>query len=263
MLPVFYRSKRYRKGGRMLYGMKKAAIVTGGSGGIGSAVCERLAAEGWLTAVCYNNDKSSAEGIAERIRANGGTAEAFRCDISSAESIQQCVENVKKSFGGISLLVNNGGIADINLFTSISDERLTEIINIDLLGAMRLSRAVLPDMIREHSGVIINISSVWGECGASCEVAYSAAKAGIIGFTKALAREVAPSNVRVNCVSCGLIDTKMNGELSKADLDAVIEDIPAGRIGTPQDAANAVAFLADEKSSYIQGQVIRVDGCWI
>lgn len=133
----------------------------------------------------------------------------------------------------------------------------------ELLGAMRMSRAVLPEMIREHSGNVINITSVWGEKGASCEVAYSAAKAGLIGFTKALAREVAISGIRVNCVSCGMIDTKMNGELTKEDVRVIVDDIPAGRIGKPRDVANVVRFLSGEGADYIHGQVVRVDGCWI
>jgi 3-oxoacyl-[acyl-carrier protein] reductase len=169
---------------------------------------------------------------------------------------------VRTAFGEIDLLVNNGGIADINLFTEITDDRLCEILNVNLTGAMRLSKSVLPHMIRRHKGNIINISSVWGEVGASCEVAYSAAKAGLIGFTKALAREVAPSAVRVNCVSCGMIDTKMNSELTAEDVAAIRDDIPLGRVGTPADVAAAVVFLAEESSSYICGQVIRVDGGW-
>lgn len=243
--------------------MKKAAIVTGGSGGIGRAVSAALAREGWLTAVCYNSDRSAAEETVRMIRESKGTAQAFKCDISSLDSIKECVSQVHDIFGRVELLVNNAGIADINLFTQISDERLCELLNVNLLGAMRMTKEVLPEMLHEHNGAVINISSVWGECGASCETAYSAAKAGLIGFTKALAKEVAPSSVRVNCVSCGLIDTAMNAGLSSEDLQAVVEDIPAGRMGTPEDIANAVVFLADERSAYIQGQVIRADGGWI
>lgn len=243
--------------------IKKAAIVTGGSGGIGGAVCHRLAEAGWLTAICYNSSGEAAQVLADELKAQGFTAEAFRCDIGDPLSIAQCVKEVGEKFGGIGLLVNNAGSAEIGLFTDLSDDRLTELMNVNLLGHMRLTKAVLPQMISRHEGCIINISSVWGECGASCEVAYSAAKAGLIGFTKALAKECAPSGVRVNCVSCGLIDTKMNSELSPEDIQTVIDEIPIGRIGTPNDAASAVAFLASDESSYITGQVIRVDGGWI
>ncbi|WP_074835076.1 elongation factor P 5-aminopentanone reductase [Ruminococcus albus] len=243
--------------------IKKAAIVTGGSGGIGGAVSRKLAQAGYLTAIGYNKGKEAAEALAAELRSAGFTAEAFRCNIADAASTAEFLEAVEKSFGECELLINNAGIADIGLFTDLTDERLYEIMNTDLLGHMRLTKAVLPHMIRRHSGSVINISSVWGESGASCEVAYSAAKAGLIGFTKALAKECAPSGVRVNCVSCGLIDTKMNSTLSAEDLNAVTDEIPMGRMGTPDDIANAVMFLAEESSSYITGQVLRVDGGWL
>ena len=243
--------------------MHKTALVTGGSGGIGSEICKKLAKEGWLTAVCYNNSENDAKKTADEIKSSGYTAEIFRCDISDYESTKKCVEQVTEKLGRIELLVNNAGTADIRLFTEISEEKMCEMINVNLLGAMRLTKEVIPMMIKNHYGKIINISSVWGEQGASCEVVYSSAKAGMIGFTKALARELAPSGINVNCISCGLIDTKMNSGLSEEDLQSVIDDIPSGRIGTPSDVANAVLFLADDRSDYIQGQVIRVDGCWI
>ena len=243
--------------------IKKAAIVTGGSGGIGSAVCRKLAQAGHLTAICYSKGEKQARQTAEKLTAQGLTAAAFHCDITSLESIETCLEKIDRKFGQIELLVNNAGSAEIGLFTELSDERLCELMNVDLLGHMRLTKAVLPQMISRHEGNIINISSVWGEAGASCEVAYSAAKAGIIGFTKALAKECAPSGVRVNCVSCGLIDTQMNAGLSADDLQAVIDEIPLSRIGTPDEVASAVQFLAESGSSYITGQVIRVDGAWL
>lgn len=243
--------------------IKKAAIVTGGSGGIGGAVCRRLAEAGWLIAICYNKNGEAARALAKELKSRGLTAEAVHCDIGDAESISRCVAEVGEKLGEIGLLVNNAGAANIGLFTDLSDEDMTELMNVNLLGHMRLTKAVLPQMISRHEGCIINISSVWGECGASCEVAYSAAKSGLIGFTRALAKECAPSGVRVNCVSCGLIDTKMNGELSTDELQAVINEIPMGRMGTPDDAASAVVFLAGDDSSYITGQVLRVDGGWI
>ena len=243
--------------------IKKAAIVTGGSGGIGSAVCRKLAQAGHLTAICYSKGEKQARQTAEKLTAQGLTAAAFHCDITSLESIETCLEEIDRKFGQIELLVNNAGSAEIGLFTELSDERLCELMNVDLLGHMRLTKAVLPQMLSRHEGNIINISSVWGEAGASCEVAYSAAKAGIIGFTKALAKECAPSGVRVNCVSCGLIDTQMNAGLSADDLQAVIDEIPLSRIGTPDEVASAVQFLAESGSSYITGQVIRVDGAWL
>lgn len=243
--------------------MKKTALVTGGSGGIGSEVCKALAEDGWQVAVCYKNGRAAAEALVTELKGQGLCAEAFHCDIGDRESIERCISEVRDSFGMVTLLVNNAGTADIELFTDMTDEKLCEMLEINLLGAMRMSRGVLTDMIREHTGNIINITSVWGEKGASCEVAYSAAKAGLIGFTKALAREVAISGIRVNCISCGMIDTKMNGELTEEDVRAIVDDIPAGRIGLPRDVANAVRFLSSEGADYIHGQVIRVDGCWI
>lgn len=243
--------------------MKKTALVTGGSGGIGSEVCKALAEDGWQVAVCYKSGRAAAEALVTELKGQGLCAEAFHCDIGDRESIERCISEVRDSFGMVTLLVNNAGTADIELFTDMTDEKLCEMLEINLLGAMRMSRGVLSDMIREHTGNIINITSVWGEKGASCEVAYSAAKAGLIGFTKALAREVAISGIRVNCISCGMIDTKMNGELTEEDVRAIVDDIPAGRIGLPRDVANAVRFLSSEGADYIHGQVIRVDGCWI
>lgn len=243
--------------------MKKTALVTGGSGGIGSEVCRVLAEDGWQVAVCYKSGRATAEALVIELKGQGLSAEAFHCDIGDRESIERCISEVRDSFGIVTLLVNNAGTADIELFTDMTDEKLCEMLEINLLGAMRMSRGVLTDMIREHTGNIINITSVWGEKGASCEVAYSAAKAGLIGFTKSLAREVAISGVRVNCVSCGMIDTKMNGELTEEDVRAIVDDIPAGRIGLPRDVANAVRFLSSEGADYIHGQVVRVDGCWI
>lgn len=243
--------------------MKKTALVTGGSGGIGSEVCKALAEDGWQVAVCYKSGRAAAEALVTELKGQGLCAEAFHCDIGDRESIERCISEVRDSFGMVTLLVNNAGTADIELFTDMTDEKLCEMLEINLLGAMRMSRGVLTDMIREHTGNIINITSVWGEKGASCEVAYSAAKAGLIGFTKALAREVAISGIRVNCISCGMIDTKMNGELTEEDVRAIVDDIPAGRIGLPRDVTNAVRFLSSEGADYIHGQVIRVDGCWI
>lgn len=243
--------------------MKKVAFVTGASGGIGSAAARQLAKDGYSVAVGFNSDEAAANELSAQIKQSGSEAITVCCDISEPASITAAVSLISKELGSISLLVNNAGIADIRLFTDNSYEDIRKMINTDLVGAMELSRQVLPDMIRCKHGCIINISSVWGEKGASCEVAYSAAKAGLIGFTKALAREVAPSGIRVNCISCGFIDTKMNSELSPADKEAVIDEIPSSRIGTPQDIADTVSFLASGKSDYINGQVIRVDGCWI
>ncbi|MBR1863400.1 MAG: 3-oxoacyl-ACP reductase FabG [Ruminococcus sp.] len=243
--------------------IKKAAIVTGGSGGIGSGICRRLARDGRPVAVCYNNSRDIAERSAQELRREGLSAAAIHLDLRDIQSIRECLCETEQKLGQADLLVNNAGTAEIGLFTDLTDERLTEIMETDLLGAMKMTREFIPRLISRHSGCIINISSVWGESGASCEVAYSAAKAGLIGFTKALAKELGPSGIRVNCISCGLIDTKMNSSLTDEDIKAIVDDIPAGRIGTPEDVAAAAAFLSSEEASYISGQVLRVDGCWL
>ena len=243
--------------------MGKVAFVTGASGDIGKAVSIQLSKDGYSVALGFNNNKSSAFELSDKLNSQGIKAIAVKCDITDKLSISSAIEQIKKELGSVDLLVNNAGSADIRLFTDNSFEDLSNIINTDLLGAMEVSRQVLLDMIHAKKGCIINISSVWGEKGASCEVAYSAAKAGLIGFTKALAREEGPSGIRVNCISCGFIDTKMNSSLSREDKNAIIDDIPCGRLGTVQDIANAVSFIASEKADYINGQTIRVDGCWI
>ena len=243
--------------------MRKVAFITGASGGIGSACARTLAKDGYAVAIGFSSNESAANELSAELKSQGFDALAVQCDITDSGSIASAVSLIEKDLGIISVLVNNAGIANISLFTDNSYNDLRRMLDTDLLGAMELSRQVLPAMIREKCGNIINISSVWGEKGASCEVAYCAAKAGLIGFTKALAREEAPSGIRVNCISCGYIDTKMNSELSDEDKQAVLDEIPAGRFGTPQDVAGAVSFLVSEKAGYITGQVIRVDGCWI
>lgn len=236
------------------------AFITGGSGGIGSAICKTLAKNGYAIAVAYNTNEQAAKTVAKEINADGGKAIAVRCDITDMSSMQSAYDVAVTELGRIDLLVNNAGIADIGLFTDMSQERMEHIISANLTGAMLMSQLCLPDMINRKRGNILNISSMWGEVGASCEVAYSAAKAGLIGFTKALAKEEGLSGIRVNCITAGMIDTAMNSELDEATVASIVDDIPLSRIGTPQDIANAVLFLASDKSSYITGAVIKVNG---
>lgn len=229
----------------------KKALVTGGSGGIGTAICEALANDGYYVYVGYSSSAEKAERLAEKI---GG--ESLKIDVSDNESIISAV----KIAGEICLLVNNAGVSEIDLFTSISSEKSSRIMNVNLIGAMEITRKILPAMISRKSGCIINISSMWGEAGASCEVDYSASKAGLIGFTKALAKEVAPSGIRVNCVSPGFIMTEMNSRFSEEDLQLIHDDIPLGIFGEPRHIADTVAFLASRKAEYITGQIIGVNG---
>ncbi|WP_294413784.1 3-oxoacyl-ACP reductase FabG [uncultured Ruminococcus sp.] len=229
----------------------KKALVTGGAGGIGEAICRRLAADGYFVYVNYAHSVEKAKKIAEDI---GGDAICF--DVSDVNAVKEAFSII----GKLDLLVNNAGVSDVDLFTSISQDSADKILNINLKGAMNCARAALPYMINEKSGNIINISSMWGQCGASCEVDYSASKAGMIGFTKALAKEVAPSGIRVNCVSPGFIITEMNSRFSDEDLELIKEDIPLGIFGEPRHIADAVAFLASESAEYITGQVLAVNG---
>lgn len=229
----------------------KKALVTGGAGGIGEAICRRLAADGYYVYINYDNSKEKAEKLASEI-----DGQAVRFDISDNGAVRNAIENI----GHIDLLINNAGISEIDLFTSIKQENADKILDINLKGTLNCARAVLPSMINKKSGNIINISSMWGQCGASCEVDYSASKAGIIGFTKALAKEVAPSGIRVNCIAPGFIMTEMNSRFSEEDLKLIRDDIPLGIFGEPRHIADAVAFLASVQAEYITGQILAVNG---
>ena len=229
----------------------KKVLVTGGAGGIGETICRTLAADGYFVFVNYAHSAEKAEKISEDI---GGEAVCF--DVSDVDAVKHAFGSI----GKLDLLVNNAGISSIDLFTSISQDSADKILDINLKGAMNCARAALPHMINAKAGNIINVSSMWGQCGASCEVDYSASKAGMIGFTKALAKEVAPSGIRVNCISPGFIMTEMNSRFSAEDLELIKEDIPLGIFGEPRHIADAVAFLASDKAEYITGQILGVNG---
>lgn len=229
----------------------KKALITGGTGGIGQAICRKLSADGYYVMINYIHSEEKAKKLAKDI-----SGEPIKFDVSNNEEVKR----ISQQIGKIDLLVNNAGISEIDLFTGISAEKSSRIMEINLIGTLNCSRAFLPAMIREKCGCIINISSMWGEVGASCEVDYSATKAGIIGFTKALAKEVAPSGIRVNCVSPGFIMTEMNSRFSDEELDGIKEEIPLGFFGKPEHVANCVSFLASDMAEYITGQVISVNG---
>lgn len=238
----------------------KTAFVTGGSGHIGRAICKKLAEDGLAVAVGYNTNRQAADIVTELIRQKGGTAMSVKCDVTEPDSIETAKRVISEQLSPPEVLVCCAGSAEISLFTDLSLARIGRLIETDLLGVMLVCREFIPAMIKNHSGSIINISSVWGERGASCEAVYSAAKAGVIGFTKALGKELAPSSVRVNCISPGFIDTKMNNTLSPAEKQAFIDDIPLSRAGTPEEVASVVSFLASEGASYITAQNISVNG---
>lgn len=233
----------------------ETALVTGGAGGIGSAICRRLAADGWRVAVCFENSENAARMLAEE---TGGRA--FRCDVADSEAVRALFLLVEKEMGAPSLLVNNAGTDWRGLIQDMTDAEWRRVMAVNLDAAFYCSRAALGTMIRAHKGAIINIASIWGEVGASCEAAYSAAKAGIIGLTRALAKEVGPSGIRVNCVAPGCIATAMLDCFSEDEKAALAEETPLGRIGTPDDAAAAVAFLASPAAAFITGQILGVGG---
>ncbi len=241
--------------------MKKTVLVTGASGAIGRAIALAFAPKGYRVAVHYHTRREEALAAVEEIRGNGGWAEAFGADLTQEEQVTRLFDQAERALGKIRVLVNNAGVAWQGLLTDMSLSEWRRVLDGDLTSAFLCCRRALPGMIRERSGCIVNISSMWGQQGASCEAAYSAAKAGLIGLTKALAQEEGPSGVRVNCIAPGLIDTPMNSHLSPADLEALREETPLLRIGTPEDVAEAAVFLAE--SPFITGQVLGVNGGFV
>ncbi len=238
--------------------IKKTALVTGGSGGIGQAIALALGRAGWRVAVHYNSNQTDAKRIAGEINSMGSQAIAVHADITDIDEVKRMCEDVRICLGGIDLLVNNAGVSDIRPFSDISPEHWNRIISTDLDGMYNCTRAALPYL--ESGASVVNISSVWGLYGASCEVHYSTAKAGIIGFTSALAKELGPSGIRVNCVAPGVIDTEMNGWLSEGDRAELAQSTPLGRMGRPEEVAAAVVFLASDDASFITGATLPVTG---
>jgi len=237
---------------------RKTAIVTGGSRGIGEAAAKLLAQNGCNVVLTYHENLRRAEGVAAAIIDGGGEAAVFRYDAKSSSDAEELSAFALKRYGKIDVLVNNAGSSLRALITETSDEDLRRVLDANLSGMFFLSRAVARDMIRRKQGAIVNISSIFGINGAALETAYSAAKAGVIGFTKALAKELAPSGISVNCVAPGAIDTEMLEFLNDNEREELCASIPMGRFGTPAEVAEAIVFLAS--SSYITGQILSPDG---
>lgn len=239
----------------------KTALITGASRGIGSAIAIRLSKDGYNIAINYKKSKEAAENVKKQIEEIGGKAGLFCADVSDNKQVEKMMQDVVSCFGGIDVLVNNAGIAlPQGLFTDFDDLTAKNIFDTNVFGTMNCSRAVIPHFISKRSGKIINISSIWGICGGSCEVIYSASKGAIVAFSKALSKELGPSGICVNCVAPGLIETDMNKNLSEEDKKEFAEGISLGRVGTAKEIAEVVAFLASDSASYINGQVISVDG---
>ena len=241
----------------------KTVLITGASMGIGKATAITLAKCGMNVILNYCNHRKEAEETANQINKNGLQAVAIQADVSNNIQVINMVNQACEIFGSIDALVNNAGIAQQKLFTDISEKEWDEMFAINVKGAYNCCQAVLPNMIHNKSGKIINLSSIWGLVGASCEVHYSAAKAAIIGFTKALAKEVGPSGIQVNCVAPGVIKTKMLADFSDEDLKNLSNETPLCKLGTPQDVANVIKFLISDESDFITGQVISPNGGFV
>lgn len=231
------------------------ALVTGASRGIGAAAARRLAADGWRVIIHYKSSGAKALALADEL---GGTAIA--ADLADPAQIDAMLENIRTQLGKPELLVNNAGVSVTDLYQSVSDAAAEWLFAVNTAAPMRLAKRLLPDMIAAHRGCIINIASVWGECGAACEVHYSASKAALIGFTKALAKEVGPAGIRVNCVSPGVIATDMNRIHDAETMAALRAETPLDRIGTPEEVAEVIAFLASERARFVTGQIIGTNG---
>lgn len=239
------------------------AIITGAARGIGAAVASLLAENGYQVVINYRTSEQEANELCRRLNEAGGKAVAVKADVSVPSEAEYLFQTAHQTFGTIDLLVNNAGIAQQKLFTDITQSDYDRMFDCNVRSVFNCCQLALKDMIHAKSGRIINIASMWGICGASCEVHYSASKAAVIGLTKALAKETAPSGVTVNCIAPGVIDTPMNKDFDEAAMEELREQTPVGRIGSPEDVARAVLFLADAKSSFITGQVLGVDGGFI
>ena len=240
--------------------MRKVALITGASRGIGRA-CARLFAEnGYTVLINYHRSEQAAQELLRELLDKGCDARLLRADVSDSAQVDALCAQALSAFRHVDVLINNAAIAQQALLTDLSDQDWRRMMAVNLDAAFYCCRALLPGMISRRCGSILNVSSMWGQVGASCEVSYSAAKAGLIGFTKALAKEVAPSGVRVNCLCPGVIDTDMNAALSDETRRELAEETPLGRLGTPEEVARAALFLCGESASFITGQVLGVNG---
>ena len=238
---------------------RKHVLITGSSRGIGRTCALAFAEQGWHVFINCRNSLDQLKETERMILASGGICTMLPGDVGSPDDVRTMFDKISTLCGGLEVLVNNAGRAYFGLLSDMTDEDWRAVIDTDLSSAFYCCRAAIPYMVSRKSGKIINISSMWGTAGASCEAAYSAAKSGLHGLTRALAKELAPSNIQVNALACGVIDTEMNARLSTEERAALEEEIPAGRYGTPEEAARAVLMLA-EAPAYLTGQIIGLDG---
>lgn len=241
--------------------MGKVAIVTGASRGIGRKIASTLAKNGIKVIANYNSSENAAKNLKEDLKQEGIEIDIFKADVSKREDCKKLVQFTLEKYKKIDILINNAGISEYRIFTDETDEDWNRVINTNLYSAFAMSQEVIPNMIHNKSGCIINISSIWGQVGASLEVIYSISKAGMDGLTKGLAKELGLSNIRVNSIAPGIINTDMNNNISKEELEELEEEIPLGRMGLPQDIAKCVNWLIED--NYTTGQVISINGGWI
>lgn len=240
--------------------VNKVVVVTGGSRGIGAQIVKTLANENYKVILNYNNSKEQAEKIQQELLEQGNEIEIIKADVSKREETEKLIQFAINKFNKIDVLINNAGISQEGLFTDVTEEEWQKIISTNLNSVFYCNQQALKYMIPEQQGCIINISSIWGETGASCEVAYSTTKAAINGMTKALAKEVGPSNIRVNAIAPGIIDTDMNRNLTNEELEQIKEQIPLNKIGKALDIAKCVKWLIEDE--YTTGQIISINGGW-
>lgn len=240
--------------------VNKVVVVTGGSRGIGAQIVKTLANENYKVILNYNNSKEQAEKIQQELLELGKEIEIIKADVSKKEEAEKLIQFAINKFNKIDILINNAGISQEGLFTDVTEEEWQKIINTNLNSVFYCNQQALKYMIQEQQGCIINISSIWGETGASCEVAYSTTKAAINGMTKALAKEVGPSNIRVNAIAPGIIDTDMNKNLTIEERKQIKEQIPLNKIGKAIDIAKCVKWLIEDE--YTTGQIISINGGW-
>ena len=237
----------------------KTVIITGASGDIGFSSCKAFLQNGYNVVAVYNSN--GVRPLEEY--AKNSKVLYVKADVSKKQDVKNLFCTAYEKFGSIDVVINNAAISLTGVFQDMTEEELNKIIDVNIKGVFYVSQTASEYMIKEKSGSIINISSMWGEVGASCEAAYSMTKSAVIGLTKALSKELGPSNIRVNCVSPGFIDTKMNAAYTKEDISAICEDTPLMRIGKPEEVADALIFLADSKASFITGQVLGVNGGYV
>ncbi len=241
--------------------MEKVAIVTGASRGIGREIAKSLAKQNIKVIANYNNSEEKANELKKELEAEGIIIDIVKADVSKREEIKNLVQYALENYGKIDILINNAGISEYKLFTDETDEDWNKVINTNLYSVFATSQEVIPNMIKNKNGCIINISSVWGMVGASMEVLYSVSKAGIDGLTKSLAKELGPSNIRVNAIAPGIVDTDMCKNFSKEELENIKEEIPLERIGKVEDISKCINWLIND--NYTTGQIISINGGWI